>query len=118
MTDDRSFDPNGLAIDPGDTVEWVNEGSLTHTVTADQSSFPEGAAYFASGGFDSESVARSDWNGGARAGAIEPGETYSHTFETRGFYRYVCIPHENSGENGMVGFVEVGNPTPTPTSGN
>jgi len=109
MGDDRSFDPQAVVIDPGDTVEWTNEGSESHTVTADVSSVPDAGAYFASGGFDSEVDAREDWTG-SREGEIAPGESYRHTFDTRGLYEYFCIPHETEE---MFGFVEVGNPTPT-----
>ena len=50
------------------------------------------AAYFASGGYDSEQAARDAWNGSK--GAIESDETWEHTFEVAGTYEYFCIPHE------------------------
>ena len=112
MRDNRVFRPQAVTIEPGDTVVWENVSSTSHTVTAYADGVPESSAYFASGGFESETAARDDWDG-AGDGAIAPGETYRHTFDRRGFYEYFCIPHEGAE---MVGFVEVGNPTATPTA--
>lgn len=83
----------------GEPVVWRNTGSRAHTVTAYESGIPESAAYFASGGFESVKAARKAWTGGG-GGAITGGETYEHTFEVPGAYRYFCIPHERAG---MVG---------------
>jgi plastocyanin len=87
----------------GDTVVWANTGSRNHTVTAYESGVPDGAAYFASGGFDSEQAARDAWSehldGG---GIISPGGTYEHTFEVPGDYHYFCIPHEDAEMIGRI----------------
>jgi plastocyanin len=92
-----------FAASVGDTVVWANSGSRNHTVTAYEASIPDGGEYFASGGFESQSAAYEAWeqslNGG---GVIQPGETYEHTFEVAGDYRYVCIPHEDAGMLGRV----------------
>lgn len=92
-----------FAASVGDTVVWANSGSRNHTVTAYEASIPEGAEYFASGGFDSQSAAYEAWeeslDGG---GVIQPAETYEHTFEVAGDYRYVCIPHEDAGMLGRI----------------
>jgi len=104
MTDGLVFDPEELTIAPGDTVEWVNVGSTGHSVTAYEESIPEGAEYWASGGFDSEQAAREDWNG-AQEGNVPGGESYTHTFGTEGTYEYFCIPHEGAQ---MLGAIEVG----------
>jgi plastocyanin len=109
LREGRRFDPQGIAIMPGETIEWINGSDLSHTVTASVDGIPDAGAYFASGGFDTETAAREDWEGD-REGEIAPGETFRHTFETRGVYEYFCIPHEN---DGMFGVVEVGNPTTT-----
>jgi plastocyanin len=103
MTDGLVFDPEELTIAPGDTVEWVNVGSTGHSVTAYEESIPEGAEYWASGGFDSEQAAREDWNG-AQEGNVPGGESYTHTFGTEGTYEYFCIPHEGAQ---MLGAIEV-----------
>ncbi len=100
MNDNLEFVPADITIEPGDTIEWVNVGSVGHTVTAYRDGIPEEAEYFASGDFDSEDAARSN----ASAGDIPGGESYSHTFDIVGTYDYFCIPHEGAG---MVGSVSV-----------
>jgi plastocyanin len=100
MTEDLRFDPETITVSPETTVVWENPSEANHTVTAIETSIPEGASYFASGGFDSEQAARNDSN----EGLVEPGGTYSHTFSVTGSYDYVCLPHEQSG---MVGTVTV-----------
>jgi plastocyanin len=92
MTDDLAFEPTDLAVSVGDTVTWETTGSVPHSVTAYGTQLPEGAAYFASGGFDSAAAARE----GYPEGSVESGESYSHTFETSGEFPYFCIPHESS----------------------
>lgn len=100
MTDTLGFDPEIVTIPSGGTVKWVNEGDVAHTVTASEDELPDGADYFASGGFDTERAARNNMTDGI----IPAGETYEHTFEQPGTYGYYCIPHEGSG---MVGTVRV-----------
>ena len=102
MTDNLVFDPEEIQISPGTTVTWENVGSIGHSVTAYEDEIPDGAEYFASGGFDSESAAR---NAYPDEGNVAGGETYEYTFETEGEYGYFCIPHEQAG---MVGTVIVG----------
>ena len=105
MTDDLVFDPDSVSVSVGDTVTWETVGSVGHSVTAYEDGIPEGAEYFASGGFDSEQAARDAYvPGDVDAGDVPSGETYQHTFETAGTYEYFCIPHESAG---MVGTVEV-----------
>ncbi|WP_255196606.1 plastocyanin/azurin family copper-binding protein [Halorarius litoreus] len=94
------FAPESFEVSVGDTVVWGNTGSRGHSVTAYESGLPEGAAYFASGGFDTEEEARNSYP----QGNIPSGETYSYTFETAGEHRYFCIPHERAG---MVGTIVV-----------
>jgi len=100
MTDDLAFEPDRVSVSVGDTVVWENPETVDHSVTAFEDQLPDGAAYFASGGFDSEDRARERY----RTGAVEQGETYEHTFETAGSFPYFCIPHEYS----MRGTVVVG----------
>jgi len=86
-----------------DTVVWANSGSRNHTVTGYDDGIPEGAEYFASGGFDNEQAARDAWaNSIDGGGVVKPGETYEHTFEVPGDYYYVCIPHEDAGMLGKI----------------
>ncbi len=98
MTDELVFDPAEITVSVGDTVTWENVGSVAHSVTAYEDEIPDGATYFASGGFDSESAARDAY---PNEGAVGSGETYEHTFETAGEFQYFCIPHE-SGMKGTV----------------
>jgi plastocyanin len=111
MTDGLVFDPAELKIEAGDTVVWETVGAAGHSVTAYENDIPEGADYFASGGFDAEDPARSGY---PDQGDVAEGETYEHTFETLGTYEYFCVPHESAG---MVGSIEVVEEieTPAPT---
>lgn len=88
----RSFDPHRLVIDPGETVTWWNSEIQNHTVTAYGERIPDEAAYFASGGFDSEPAARGE---DLQAGILEPGDRFDHQFTVPGHYHYCCIPHED-----------------------
>ena len=99
----NAFLPERVEVTVGDEVVWGNNGTRGHTVTAYESGLPDGATFFASGGFGSTDAAREAWSGG-REGNIAPGETFAHTFETPGEHRYFCIPHERKG---MVGAVVV-----------
>ncbi len=89
------FEPNGLLVEPGQTVRWVVQSNV-HTTTAyapqngDHSlRIPEGAA---------------PWNSGF---LVNPGDHFDVTFRVEGVYDYFCLPHE---ESGMVGRLVVGQP--------
>jgi len=97
------FKPNTIEVEPGTTVVWQNTSKQGHTVTASESDIPDGADYWASGGFDSESDARDAWTSSS-GGLLTQGETFEHEFTTLGTHNYVCIPHET---NGMAGAVVV-----------
>jgi plastocyanin len=56
---------------------------------------PDGASYWASGGFESEEAARSGWEAGRGAG--QSGQSYVRTLETTGTHEYFGIPHEAAG---------------------
>lgn len=81
MTDNQ-FSPKTVSIAPGDTVTWVNNGSMAHTVTADN------------GTFDS--------------GTIQPGQSFSAIFNSVGTYAYYCKLHGGKGGAGMSGVLTVG----------
>ncbi len=100
MTGDFGFDPKTATIEPGQTVTWKNTSDVDHTVTAYEDEIPDAAAYFASGGFESERAARNH----VTEGLIASDGEYEYTFEEPGTYEYYCIPHESSG---MVGTVHV-----------
>ncbi|AHG02640.1 copper-binding protein [Halobacterium sp. DL1] len=101
MNDELAFAPKQVQVSAGTTVTWENVGAVAHSVTAYEDEIPDGAAYFASGGFDAEQAANEAY---PDEGSIPEGETYEHTFETTGTYEYYCIPHEMSG---MVGTIKV-----------
>jgi len=100
----NAYDPVTFEATVGEPVVWANNGSRGHTVTAYEDGIPDGADYWASGGFDDETAARRGfWEEGGE-GTIRSGETWSHTFETPGSHTYFCVPHERAG---MVGTVVV-----------
>ncbi|MFC7077037.1 DUF5059 domain-containing protein [Haloarcula halophila] len=97
-----AFDPEELTVNVGDTVAFEHAAGEAHNVVAYDDGIPEGADYWASGGFDSESAAREGWESGE--GAVQSGQSYVHTFETAGEHEYFCTPHEAAG---MVGTIVV-----------
>lgn len=99
----KRFRPEALEVAVGETVVWKNTSSRAHSVTAYEDRIPEGAAFFASGGYDGEQAARDAWleSGG---GTIHGGEIYRHAFAVAGTFHYFCIPHE---PGGMVGRIVV-----------
>ncbi|WP_053948063.1 cupredoxin domain-containing protein [Halolamina sediminis] len=104
-----SFDPPTVTVAVGEEVVWENTGTRDHTVTAYEASLPDGAEFFATGGYESEDAARQAWSNGTQ-GALSNGDQFTHTFEIPGEYDYFCIPHESGG---MVGRVIVEDRTPT-----
>lgn len=95
-----SYTPEHVTIRPGESVGWVNGTGIAHSVTAE--SVPDGAEYFASGGFDTHEEAEWDWDG-PREGDVLAGDPYVHTFETAGEYSYYCFLHNLN----MLGTIEV-----------
>ncbi|WP_248896551.1 cupredoxin domain-containing protein [Haloplanus halobius] len=95
-----AFEPATITVAPGDEVVWYNNSARAHSVTAYAEQIPDGADYFATGGYDSERAAREAWDG--MNGALTTGQTYSRRFEVPGRYTYFCIPHERAGMVGQV----------------
>lgn len=108
-----AFRPEVVEVAVGETVVWKNTSSHAHTVTAYESLIPEDAAFFASGGFETEQAARDGWIGKTE-GAMYQGDEFEHTFDVPGEYPYFCVPHEKSG---MVGTVVVGDGTTESSQG-
>lgn len=98
-----AFKPQRLTVTVGDEVVWRNTSKQGHTVTAVEEGLPNGADYFASGGFESESAARDAWFDGF-GGRLNQGDTYRTVFTVAEEFPYYCIPHERAG---MVGTVVV-----------
>ncbi|WP_266082931.1 plastocyanin/azurin family copper-binding protein [Haladaptatus caseinilyticus] len=90
------FDPVGLLVDPGETVTFEME-SGNHSATAyheqyslaKETRLPKGVEPFDSGVL------------------IDRGDTFEHTFDTKGTYDYYCIPHKTMG---MIARIVVGEP--------
>ena len=72
-----SFSPADITIDVGETIRWVNNSGIAHTVT------PDG---------------HSEWTNTN----LDTGSTFEHTFDAAGAYPYLCQFHA-----GMVGTVTV-----------
>ncbi len=94
-----AFLPAEFEVEVGETVVWANTSSRAHTVTA--VSMPEGADYFATGGFENQDAAVNGWQSRLEGG-IPTGGTYEHTFDVPGEYDYYCIPHAASGMDGKI----------------
>jgi plastocyanin len=98
ITEDSEYyyDPIGLFVEPGTTVEWVNEAG-SHSSTA----YSEG-----NGGAEVTRIPddAEPWNSEILS---EEGGTFSYTFEVEGTYDYFCIPHKTLA---MVGRVVCGEP--------
>jgi plastocyanin len=73
---DYGFQPAKITIEAGTTVEWVNVGKHVHTVTDDNAR----------------------WD----SGDITTGKKFSHRFDEKGTFKYVCVPHEEIGMTGTV----------------
>jgi len=91
-----NFVPERVRLSTGDTVEWVFKSSghnvCGHPDDNPKVELPDGAEPFGS-----------HPDGNAQA-VDSTGSTYTHTFETKGDYTYVCILHAH---NGMVGHLTV-----------
>ncbi len=93
MTDQMKFEPDNLTVPKGATVTFKNTGALVHTATDDPSKAQNPADAVLPPGAQ-------PWD----SGEVNPGQSWSHTFDTSGQYTYFCIPHEAAG---MVGHITV-----------
>jgi plastocyanin len=88
---DFFFEPDQLTVAPGTTVTWVNDGQTPHTSTADD------------GTWDS--------------GTLQPGESFSFTFDEPGTYSYLCEIHpEMTGTVNVTGGDEATTASPESTA--
>lgn len=67
--DDMVFSPNTVKVSKGTKVTWTNKDNTVHTVTG--------------------------VNGGPDSGNINPGKSYSFTFDTAGTFTYHCNLHSS-----------------------
>jgi plastocyanin len=73
---DNYFYPKSISVEPGTTVNWINLGRHTHTVTA--------------------------LDGKWGSGDIAPGGSYSGTFQRPGTYYFYCGHHTMDKMQGAV----------------
>jgi plastocyanin len=62
-----AFNPSTLTVKVGTNVTWINEDSMSHTVTSDDGLF--------------------------ESGSLSNGQTFIYTFNTPGTYNYHCSIH-------------------------
>lgn len=79
---DNVYIPAETAVQPGDTVTWLNKGRSPHNVTYGDNS--------------------------KQSSSIAPGASYSITFQAAGTYYYYCSFHSSGSGKGMAGVVKVG----------
>ncbi len=91
MTATLNFAPNAVTINSGDTVEFRNISTFTHTVSTVADTQIEAQAVKLPNGADPFD-----------SGEIAPGATFTHTFTTPGTYQYFCEPHVGQGMIGTV----------------
>ena len=89
---DSDFEPAELEVSAGTEVTWTNNGDLDHTVTADD------------GSFDS--------------GNMEPGDTFSFTFNDGEEFPYYCEYHGAEDGVGMAGTIILEREPTDPGDGN
>lgn len=90
-----AFEPERLTAAVGDTITWYFD-SPGHNVSCrpadvDAVELPPDAEPFGSYGPD-----------GSPRQIVPAGETYEHTVQTPGQYRYVCVPHLQAGMIGRL----------------
>jgi plastocyanin len=81
----NSFLPASLVVTQGTTVRWVNNSSMTHNLVSDTGLFNE---------------------------TLNPGQSYSFTFNNNGLFNYECTLHP-----GMTGSITVGDSGGSPNGG-
>jgi plastocyanin len=92
---DFAFQPGSVTISAGDSVVWTNNGQAPHTVTDD------------GGTFDSSPNCPNNLSD-----CMQPGDSYSHTFDSAGTFSYHCKVHPNM--TGTI-VVEAAQTTPGPS---
>lgn len=72
---DLQFDPGSMTAAKGTTVTWINNDEAAHTITTDDFG-TKGAPL---GQFSSD--------------PLNPGDSFTHTFDTTGEFKYHCTIH-------------------------
>ncbi|MCX6152382.1 MAG: plastocyanin/azurin family copper-binding protein [Ignavibacteriales bacterium] len=69
-----AFNPRTKTVAVGTTVTWTNKDGVIHTVTSGIPGTPDGL-------FNS--------------GNLSQGGVFSHKFDSKGTFKYYCIPHQS-----------------------
>ena len=75
-----AFVPSDISIKPGDTVTWVNDDVVSHTIT--------GIYHFQDEDDVSHVFIGESWD----SGDIKSGQSYSRTFDQSGTFEYLSLP--------------------------
>ncbi len=67
------YEPREIRIKIGQSVVWINDDAVSHTVTSGEGTEPSFAPL--------------------RSGFLNRGDRYAHRFEQPGTYEYLCLPH-------------------------
>ncbi len=86
------FQPRILTVQVGDTVSWVNDDSHTHFVTYMKENYPR-RDYTSEMDDEEEENSEKVDNTFFSSSDIEPGKTFTHSFNQPGIYKYFCFPH-------------------------
>jgi plastocyanin len=95
MTVQLRFEPPAVTIRTGETVTWINDSPLPHTATDDPEKNPVAEAFPE---YALRPACAAPWD----SGLLQPGQSFSHTFDVPGDYAYFCIPHVLSGMRGTI----------------
>ncbi len=87
------FNPKELTVKVGDIVIWTNNDSRTHYVTTMKHNYPD--QNFAKGIEDEEEEEEEEEDDDTffSSSDINPGETFSYSFNKPGTYKYFCFTH-------------------------
>ena len=86
----NKFSPRDTTVRVGETVTWMNNDGIGHSVTADDGSFDSSPSCGTLGGR-----------------CLQRGETFAQTFNKPGRFPYYCRIHGAKGGQGMTGTVTV-----------
>ena len=76
----------------GDIVSWINDDSRTHFVTHMKDNYPWRDYTSEMDDEEEENLEKVD-NTFFSSSDIEPGKTFTHSFNKPGIYKYFCFPH-------------------------
>jgi plastocyanin len=97
--DDPMYRPSMIEISAGQTIEWQNDGQVSHSVTDDPARANQPADALLPAGIKP-----------FNSGSVMPGGRFRHTFSKPGRYRYFCLTHEADKMVGEVIVKPAGNP--------